>query len=85
MTRKAEPKPAKQSAVQIETVTLDQLAKEMKMPARDARMVLRLAAKQTKRYPNLAKAHEPRQPWQWAPGSKALEEAREALSNPVEM
>lgn len=29
-----------------EMVTLDQLAREMKMPPRDARMLLRLAAKQ---------------------------------------
>lgn len=63
-----------------EMVTLDQLAREMKMPARDARMLLRLAAKQTKLYPTLGKEHAPRQPWSWAPESKALEEARKALS-----
>ncbi len=61
-------------------VTLDQLAREMKMSARDARMLLRLAGKQTKQYPNLGKDHVPRQPWQWSQGSKALEEARKALS-----
>ncbi len=64
----------------IETVTLDQLAREMKMSSRDARMLLRLAAKQTKEYPNLGKEHVPRQPWSWAPGSKAMEEARKALA-----
>lgn len=61
-------------------VTLDQLAREMKIPPRDARMLLRLAAKQTKLYPTLGKDHVARQPWQWTPGSKALEEARKALS-----
>lgn len=61
-------------------VTLDQLAREMKMPPRDARMLLRLAAKQTKLYPTLGKEHVARQPWQWMPGSKALEEARKALT-----
>lgn len=61
-------------------VTLDQLAREMKMPPRDARMLLRLAAKQTKLYPTLGKEHVARQPWAWTPGSKALEEARKALS-----
>lgn len=61
-------------------VTLDALAREMKMPPRDARMLLRLAAKQTKTYPNLGKDHVARQPWSWAPGSKALEEARKALT-----
>ncbi|MCF8710166.1 hypothetical protein [Rhizorhapis sp. SPR117] len=64
----------------VEMVTLDQLAREMKMPARDARMLLRLAAKQTKIYPTLGKDHVARQPWQWTPGSKALDEARKALS-----
>ena len=65
---------------QVEMVTLDQLAREMKMPPRDARMLLRLAAKQTKLYSTLGKDHIARQPWQWTPGSKALEEARKALS-----
>jgi len=61
-------------------VTLDQLAHEMKMSQRDARMLLRLAAKQTKQYPNLGKEHVARQPWSWTPGSKAMEEARKALA-----
>lgn len=60
-------------------VTLDQLAREVGVSSRDARMLLRLAAKQTKQYPNLAKGHVARQPWQWEPGSKALDEARKAL------
>ena len=61
-------------------VTLDQLAREVKMSPRDARMMLRLAAKQAKQYPNLGKEHVARQPWQWTPGSKALDEARKALA-----
>jgi hypothetical protein len=61
-------------------VTLEQLASELKMSPRDARMLLRLAAKQTRQYPNLGKNHIARQPWQWVPGSKALEEAKKALS-----
>lgn len=67
-----------------DTVTLDQLASEMKMSPRDARMLLRLAAKQTKQYPNLGKEHVARQPWQWTSGSKALDEARKALSAPAD-
>lgn len=63
-----------------EMVTLVQLAREMEMPTREARMLLRLAAKQTKLYPTLGKDHVARQPWSWTPGSKALEEARKALS-----
>lgn len=61
-------------------VSLDQLAREMKVAPRDARMLLRLAAKQTKLYPTLGKEHVARQPWSWTPGSKALEEARKALT-----
>src|SRR4051794_11500379 len=61
-------------------LTLEELAKEMKVSPRDARMLLRLAAKQSKQYPNLGKEHVARQPWQWAAGSKALEEARKALT-----
>lgn len=67
-------------ATTAQAVTLDQLAAEVKMTPRDARMLLRLAAKRTKHYPNLGKEHVARQPWQWNSGSKALEEARKALS-----
>ncbi len=61
-------------------VTLDQLAGGIKMTTRDARMLLRLAAKQTRQYPNLGKEHVARQPWQWSIGSKALDEARKVLT-----
>lgn len=63
-----------------QVVTLDQLAREMTVAPREARMMLRLAAKQTKTYPTLGKEHIARQPWQWALGSKALAEARKAIS-----
>lgn len=61
-------------------VTLEQLASEMKVNPRDARMLLRLAAKQKGIYPTLGKDHVARQPWQWTPGSKALAEAKKALA-----
>lgn len=70
------PKPA----AKPEMVSLEQLAREMKVPPRDARMLLRLAAKQTKTYPTLGKEHIARQPWQWTPGSKAPAEAKKALA-----
>ena len=69
------------SETKPDVISLDQLAKEMKLNPRDARMLLRLAAKQTKLYPTLGKEHVARQPWSWAPGSKALDEARKALSS----
>jgi hypothetical protein len=81
---KAQPDAAKKATSAKDApnmVTLDQLAREMKMPPRDARMLLRLAAKQTKLYPTLGRDHVARQPWSWAPGSKALDEARKALTS----
>ena len=76
--------PATKAETAPTVVTLDQLAREMKVPPREARMMLRLAAKQTKTYPTLGKEHVARQPWQWTLGSKALAEARKALSSPQE-
>ena len=82
----AQATPAKASSTEAASstkralVTLEDLAKEMKVAPRDARMLLRLAAKQTKQYPNLGKEHVERQPWQWTSGSNALEEARKALT-----
>lgn len=81
----AKPKPATDAKASVgkdkaEAVTLDQLAREMKVSPRDARMLLRLAAKQTKLYPTLGKEHVARQPWSWTPGSKSLDEARKALA-----
>ena len=64
-------------------VTLEELATEMKVAPRDARMLLRLAAKQKALYPTLGKEHVARQPWQWSSGSKALDEARKALTAPA--
>ena len=83
-TTKAQPEAAKKATGTKDTpnmVTLDQLSREMKMSPRDARLLLRLAAKQAKLYPTLGKDHVARQPWQWTPGSKALEEARKALTS----
>lgn len=62
-------------------ISLDQLCRELKLNPREARMSLRLAAKQKGQYPNLGKDHVARQPWQWTPGSKALQEARKALTS----
>ena len=73
-TTKAQPDAGKKATSAKDApniVTLDQLAREMKMPP---------AAKQTKLYPTWGKDHVARQLWQWTPGSKALEEARKALS-----
>lgn len=61
-------------------ITLSDLCSEMKIRSREARMLLRLAASKKDEYPALTDAHVPRQPWQWTKGSKALTEARKALT-----
>ncbi len=72
--------PSKPEGDKVGLVTLDQLAREVNLAPRDARMLLRLASKQIRQYPNLGKEHVARQPWQWTVGSKALDEARKALT-----
>lgn len=74
------PAPSTDKPATVVLITLEQLAQEMKVSPRDARMLLRLAAKQKGIYPTLGKDHVARQPWQWTPGSKALAEAKKALS-----
>lgn len=82
-TDASEPTPTEKVPAKAPTpamVTLDALCREMKVSPRDARMMLRLAAKQKGQYPNLGKEHVARQPWAWAPGSKALAEAKKAVA-----
>lgn len=62
-----------------EIVTLKQLCTELKLDPREARERLRSAARDAKKYPEIAKAHKPRTPWQWLKGSAGEKEARSAL------
>ena len=64
-----------------ELITLKDLCKELKADPREAREKLRHAAREAKKFPELAKLHKPRQPWQWTKGSSAEKEARAALSS----
>ena len=64
----------------VELVPLKALCKELKLEPRLAREKLRIAVKDSKKYPELAKAHKGRQPWEWAKDAAALKEARAALS-----
>ena len=61
-------------------VTLKTLCAEIKVEPRVARQKLRIASKDAKTHPELAKAHKPRHPWQWLKGSSGEKEARTALS-----
>lgn len=62
------------------TITLKDICDELKVDPREARMALRLAAKRRAEFPTLGKDRDARQPWAWAAGSKALTEARKALT-----
>lgn len=63
-----------------EITTLKQLCAELKLDPRETRERLRDAVRDQKRYPELAKAHKPRSPWQWVKGSAGEKEARELLA-----
>ncbi|GEO18536.1 hypothetical protein MAE02_62320 [Microvirga aerophila] len=62
-------------------ITLKALCAELNVEPRLAREKLRIAARESKKHPNLAKAHKPRQPWEWTKGSSAENEARAALTS----
>lgn len=62
------------------TIMLADVCKKMKIQPREARMLLRLAISKKGEYPALAEERVSRQPWQWVDGSKALEEAKKALT-----
>jgi hypothetical protein len=65
----------------IEMVTLKHLCAELKVDPREARERLRLAVRDAKKNPELAKSHKPGQHgWEWPKNSPALKEARAALS-----
>ena len=64
----------------IEMVALKQLCAELKVDPREARERLRLAVRDSKKNPELAKSHKPGHGWEWPKNSTALKEARAALS-----
>jgi hypothetical protein len=70
----------KATAVKIEMVTLKQVCTELKADPREAREKLRLAVRDVKKNPELAKSHKPGHAWEWPKGSPALKEVRAALT-----
>jgi hypothetical protein len=64
----------------VEMVTLKQLCTELKLDPREARERLRLAKRDSKKNPELAKSHKPGHAWEWPKGSPALKEVRAALT-----
>jgi len=70
-----EPKAAPEAKVGLKA-----MCAEMKLDPRIAREKLRIAVREAKKYPELAKAHKPRSAWEWSKGSLAEKEARGALT-----
>jgi len=64
-----------------DTIQLKSLCAELKVDPRDARAKLRLAVKDAKKFPELAKIYKPRQPWQWVKDSAAHKEAQKAIAS----
>jgi len=65
----------------IEMVTLKHLCGELKVDPREARERLRMAVRDVKKNPELAKSHKPGHTWEWPKNSAALKEARMALTS----
>jgi hypothetical protein len=64
----------------IEMVTLKQLCTELKIDPREARERLRLAVRDAKKNPELAKSHKPGHAWEWPKSSPVIKEVRAALA-----
>lgn len=62
-------------------MSLTAICFELKLDPRLAREKLRIAARETKKFPELAKAHKQRSALEWAKGSQAEKEARTALAS----
>ena len=63
-----------------ETITLKTICDELKMEPRLAREKLRIASREPKKFPELAKGRKPRTAWEWPMGSDAEKQARAALA-----
>ncbi|MDR6955508.1 hypothetical protein J2X65_004888 [Ancylobacter sp. 3268] len=61
-------------------VSLKAICEELKLDPRLAREKLRIASREPKKYPELAKTHKPRGAWEWPKGSEAEKQARAALA-----
>ncbi|MGB3489836.1 MAG: hypothetical protein WBA62_17215 [Xanthobacteraceae bacterium] len=57
-------------------ISLKAICIELKLDPRLAREKLRIAARDMKKFPELAKTHKPRGSWEWTKGSAAEKEAR---------
>lgn len=67
--------------MKTEIITLKQICNELKLDPREARERLRAAARDTKKYTELAKYHKPRKPWRWVKSSDGEKVARKILKS----
>jgi hypothetical protein len=74
------PAAAETKGVPEAKISLKAICTEMKLDPRIAREKLRIAVRDAKKFPELAKAHKPRSAWEWTKGSSAEKEARLALA-----
>lgn len=77
-TKTETPKTTAQTAANV--VSLKSICAELKLDPRLAREKLRIAVREAKKFPELAKAHKPRSAWEWVKGSEAEQQARAVLS-----
>jgi hypothetical protein len=63
-----------------DVVTLKGLCTQLKIDPYDARQKLRLAVRDAKEYPALAKSHKPKKSWGWPKNSPAIKEVRAVLA-----
>jgi hypothetical protein len=75
------PVPSKKPTPTSDVVTLATLCKELKIEPYDARVKLRAAVKDAKKYPALAKSHKAKGAWSWPKGDAAIKEARAILKD----
>jgi hypothetical protein len=64
-----------------DTVSFKAICTELKLDPRLAREKLRIAVREAKKFPELAKAHKPRSAWEWPRGSEAEQQAMVALTS----
>ena len=80
MNTPIKPSPVKPAEAKPPAVSLKAICAELKLDPRLAREKLRIAVREAKKFPELAKAHKPRSSWEWPKGSQAEKEARAALA-----
>lgn len=69
----------KTKTTEPEVLPLKVLCNELNVDPRFAREKLRIAVRDPKKFPELAKAHKPRTSWEWPKGSPLEKEARAVL------